>query len=209
VRTPPPDKENVMPSSNFKQAAPVKKVALDSRSEKSNDFDVSTSQMRQFADLASEGSNHKVMLDLAKEIADQPAKPRGYSPLVSENDLKLRASATPYVPKSEDRLTGAGLGFDPMALMTKAQGDVQANQGGKGFITDAGMSLVQDADQFLPLMKTLLHRCTADNQKHLLRYLLSIQQAPVDSGPSGDPIDLRIQFERDQEELREVKSLMD
>lgn len=61
-----------------------------------------------------------------------------------------------------------------MALMTKAPGDIQANQGGKGFITDEGMSLVQDADQFLPLMKTLLHRCTADNQKHLLRYLLSI-----------------------------------
>lgn len=100
VRTPPPDKENVMPSSNFKQAAPVKRAVLDTRSEKSNDFDVSTSHMRQFADLASEESSQKVMLDMAKEIADHPAKPRGYSPLVSENDLKLRASATPYVPKS-------------------------------------------------------------------------------------------------------------
>ena len=62
------------------------------------------------------------MLDLAKELADQPPKgKRGFSPLVDENDLRMRASATPYVPKSEDRLTAAGLGFDPMALMSKAQ----------------------------------------------------------------------------------------
>lgn len=95
-----------------------------------------------------------------------------------------------------------------MAMMKAQEGQPNAAKS-RGFITDEGMNLVQDADQFLPLMKTLLARCNAENQKHLLRYLLSIQQAPSGKGPSMDPVDLRIQFERDQEELREVRALLD
>lgn len=61
-------------------------------------------------------------------------------------------------------------------------------------ISEFSQMLVNDADRVIPFIKDFLARLPAPKTKQILRYLLSLQQAPADMKPPEDVNELRIQF---------------
>ena len=90
--------------------------------EKGNDFTVSDEQIDEMFpsdSMSSAALLQKEMHEMAKHIADADEKgdkKKGYSPLIEDGKV-FRASATPFVPKLEDRLVPGQLpAMDPMNL---------------------------------------------------------------------------------------------
>ena len=69
-------------------------------------------------------------------------------------------------------------------------------------IAEFSQLLVNDADRVIPFIKDFLARLPPVKTRQILRYLLSLQQAPTDMKPPEDVNELRVQFANLQEELR-------
>ena len=191
-----------------------------SAADKANDFSVDeSSDMHEVFPDDTISTNELIqqqMNDMAEELLLDPAKKKGgFSPLSSglkEGDKKLRISATPFQPKSQDRLTD----FDPGSLVpppaaqqhSAALGALLQQTGGHMFNPQA-MKNVQEAAGFLPLIKLVLGSVNAATQIQLTKFLLSLQPRNDSKDPSQDYLELRAQYENMVDEVKQQKTIID